>query len=46
VFTYADQVHFSITSCPEMVAEPAEMARHFEIAFASLKSAASAAASG
>lgn len=44
LFTYAGRVDFGITSCPDMVADPAGMARHFEVAFEALKAAAQAAA--
>lgn len=46
LFTYAGQVDFTFTSCPEMLPEPAGMGQHLLRAFGALKSAALSSADG
>jgi diacylglycerol O-acyltransferase len=46
LFTYNGQVDFSITSCPEILAEPDRLGRHFQAEFEALRKAARSSASG
>lgn len=40
LFTYAGQVNFSFTSCPNILPEPRDLARHVKAAFEALRNAA------